>query len=593
MICLLARGHILLEGLPGLGKTELVKVLASLLGLEFRRVQFTPDLLPGDIVGSPILEDQGGTRKLAFHRGPVFANLVLADEINRATPKTQSALLEAMQEQRVTVMGESHALPRPFFVLATQNPIELEGTYPLPEAQLDRFTFKINVESVSSATLEEIISTRKHGRAPQLSVVVSAVELDRLFELTDMIHLPTAVANYIARLVHASHPKSETAPDEVRRFVRFGASPRAAIALAETARGSALLAGRPNVSFDDVRRVTASVLQHRLLLDYAARLEGWTTVRLIDRLLETVPQIDRSLPGDSQGVTPQRPHLLPRLLRRERAGAVGIVLALVAAVGPIPACGSGDERTTNADDLTIRSDTRWAGGGEGGYLPIRVRVTNHGKPRDLTFEFESYGEGSNVRVRRAIGVDQNATVHFTLSVPLVESRDGTLHVYEGSRPLQGHQRSISVPSALYLSPSPPAMLVVSPVTVDCARFVDMGNHKSGTTASPRYGYGYGRGTIDASVLANVVPSDLLPESWIDYSGLDYLAIPRDELERLEHPVRAAILKWVQSGGSLLVYDVGKDADALARLDRLIEGPKRRRRRGSTLSRPTDPAARSR
>ena len=137
------------------------------------------------------------------------------------------------------------------------------------------------------------------------------------------------------------------------------------------------------------------------------------------------------------------------------------------------------------------------------------------------------------------------------------------------------------------------MLVVSPVTVDCARFVDMGNHKSGTTASPRYGYGYGRGTIDASVLANVVPSDLLPESWIDYSGLDYLAIPRDELERLEHPVRAAILKWVQSGGSLLVYDVGKDADALARLDRLIESPKRRRRRGSTLSRPTDPAARSR
>jgi MoxR-like ATPase len=203
-----------------------------------------------------------------------------------------------MQERSVTVAGTTHLLAPPFFVLATQNPLEMEGTYPLPEAQLDRFTFKINVESVSSATLEEIISTRKHGRAPQLSVAISAAELGRLFELTDMIHLPTAVANYIARLVHASHPKSETAPDEVRRFVRFGASPRAAIALAETARGSALLAGRPNVSFDDVRRVTASVLQHRLLLDYAARLEGWTTVRLIDRLLETVPQVDRSLPGD-------------------------------------------------------------------------------------------------------------------------------------------------------------------------------------------------------------------------------------------------------------------------------------------------------
>lgn len=300
VICLLARGHILLEGLPGLGKTELVKSLASLLGLDFHRVQFTPDLLPGDIIGSPILEEQGGGRKLVFHRGPIFANLVLADEINRATPKTQSALLEAMQEHRVTVMGESHALPYPFFVLATQNPIELEGTYPLPEAQLDRFTFKVNVESVSSATLEEIISTRKHGRAPDLAVVISGEELNRLFELTDLIHLPAAVANYIARLVNASHPKSAAAPEEVRRFGRFGASPRAAIALAETARGSALLAGRPNVSFDDVRRVAPCVLQHRLLLDYSARLEGWTTVRLIERLLETVPQVDRSLPGDLQ-----------------------------------------------------------------------------------------------------------------------------------------------------------------------------------------------------------------------------------------------------------------------------------------------------
>jgi hypothetical protein len=271
-------------------------------------------------------------------------------------------------------------------------------------------------------------------------------------------------------------------------------------------------------------------------------------------------------------VKPQRPHFWFRLHAGSPLRAVGLVLVLVAAIGPLPAFGSGNEHTTNADDLTIRSDTRWAGGGEGGYLPIRVRVTNHGKPRDLTFEFESYGEGNSVRVRRAIGVDQNATVHFTLSVPLVEPRDGTLHVYDGSSPLHGHQRSISVPSGLYLSPSPPAMLVVSPVTVDCARFVDMANHKSGASATPRYGYGYGRGTIDASQLANVVPSDLLPESWIDYSGLDYLAIPRDELERLEHPVRTAILKWVQSGGSLLVYDVGKDADVLSRLDRLIEAP---------------------
>lgn len=300
VICLLARGHILLEGLPGLGKTELVKALASLLGLEFRRVQFTPDLLPGDIIGSPILEEQNGSRKLVYHQGPIFANLVLADEINRATPKTQSALLEAMQEHRVTVMGEAHPLPRPFFVLATQNPIELEGTYPLPEAQLDRFTFKVNVEAVSTGTLEEIISTRQHGRPPVLSAVVSGLELNRLFELTDLVHFPHAVANYVARLVSASHPGSQEAPEEVQRYARYGASPRAAIALAETARASALLSGRPNVGFDDVRRVAHSVLQHRLLLDYAARLEGWTPTRLIDRILEAVPEIARPLPEDLQ-----------------------------------------------------------------------------------------------------------------------------------------------------------------------------------------------------------------------------------------------------------------------------------------------------
>jgi MoxR-like ATPase len=298
VICLLARGHILLEGLPGLGKTELVKSLAALLGIDFRRIQFTPDLLPGDIIGAPILQEQQGVRKLVFHRGPIFANLVLADEINRATPKTQSALLEAMQEHRVTVMGESHALPLPFFVLATQNPIELEGTYPLPEAQLDRFMFKINVEGVSTNTLEEIILTRKHGVGPELPVMLDAVELNRLFELSDQVHLPTAVANYIARLVNATHPDAAEAPDEVKRFVRFGASPRAAIALAATARSAALLAGRPNVAFDDVRRVARSVLVHRLLLDYSARLEGWTTPRLIERLLESVPQVARALPPD-------------------------------------------------------------------------------------------------------------------------------------------------------------------------------------------------------------------------------------------------------------------------------------------------------
>ena len=297
-ICLVARGHMLLEGLPGLGKTELVKSLAALLGLEFRRLQFTPDLLPSDIVGAPILEEHAGARKLVFHRGPIFANLVLADEINRATPKTQSALLEAMQEHRVTVMGDTHPLPLPFFVLATQNPIELEGTYPLPEAQVDRFTFKIRVDGVSAGTLEQIITTRRHGRPPLLAVAFSANDLERLFELADRVHLPQAVANYIARLVGATHPERDSSPEEVRKFVRYGASPRAAIALADTSRAAALLAGKPNVGFEEVRRVAQSALAHRLILDYAARLEGWTPTKMVARLLEVVPDVGRELPED-------------------------------------------------------------------------------------------------------------------------------------------------------------------------------------------------------------------------------------------------------------------------------------------------------
>lgn len=301
VIALLARGHLLLEGLPGLGKTELIKSLSRLLGLQFRRVQFTPDLLPGDIVGTPILQEEGGQRRLVFHPGPVFANLVLADEINRASPKTQSALLEAMQERRVTVLGDTHTLPSPFFVLATQNPIELEGTYPLPEAQLDRFTFKIQVHGVSTETLEQIILTRHHGQAPELKEVLTGAELRQLFEHTDQVHLPASVANYIARLVTATQPGREGTSDEVKRFVKFGASPRAAIALASTSRAAALLAGKPNVGFDEVRRVAGSVLSHRLILDYAARLEGWDAPRLVDRLLEVVPEISRSLPQDLKG----------------------------------------------------------------------------------------------------------------------------------------------------------------------------------------------------------------------------------------------------------------------------------------------------
>jgi len=300
-ICLLARGHLLLEGLPGLGKTELVKALSALLGLDFRRVQFTPDLLPSDITGAPILQDAEGVRTLVFQPGPIFANLLLADEINRATPKTQAALLEAMQERRVTVLGESHVLPRPFFVLATQNPIELEGTYPLPEAQIDRFTFKVQVEGVDSATLAEIITTRQHGQAPELDVVCTAEELNELFALVDRVHLPRAVAGYIARLVSATHPSHPESPEPVQQFVRFGASPRAAIALAGTARAAALLAGKPNVGFEEVRAVAGSVLGHRLILDYSARLEGWTTAGMVDVVVEAVPEMANELPEDLAG----------------------------------------------------------------------------------------------------------------------------------------------------------------------------------------------------------------------------------------------------------------------------------------------------
>jgi len=292
----LARGHVLLEGLPGLGKTELVKALASLLALDFRRLQFTPDLLPGDVTGGPILEeDERGRRVLVFHPGPVFTNLLLADEINRASPKTQSALLEAMQERRVTVIGETRALPAPFYVLATQNPIELEGTYPLPEAQLDRFTFKLEVPPVRRATLTRIIGERRGGRTPELEPVLTADELERLFAAVDRVFLPAAVASYVGRLVEATHPDSALATERVRRYVRYGASPRAAIALAEAARAHALIGGKPNAGFEDVRAIAVPAVAHRLVLDYRARLDGAGARALVEELLDAVGEVEETV----------------------------------------------------------------------------------------------------------------------------------------------------------------------------------------------------------------------------------------------------------------------------------------------------------
>jgi len=298
----LARGHVLLEGLPGLGKTELVKALSRLLGLEFKRLQFTPDLLPGDVTGGHILEEGGDGRKLVFHPGPVFTNLLLADEINRASPKTQSALLEAMQERHVTVLGETRALETPFCVLATQNPIELEGTYPLPEAQLDRFLFKLEVAHLDRGTVETIIRERRGGAPPELEVVTDAAGLRELFGLVDRIFLPKAVATYVARLVDATHPASDLAPDCVREYVRFGASPRAAIAIAEAVRAHALLAGKPGAGFDDVYAVAVPAVAHRVVLDYRAKLDGYDGPRVIREVLEKVGELDEGLPKEVDDV---------------------------------------------------------------------------------------------------------------------------------------------------------------------------------------------------------------------------------------------------------------------------------------------------
>lgn len=294
----LARGHVLLEGLPGLGKTELVKALAALLGLDFRRLQFTPDLLPGDITGGHLLEqNEAGSRKLVFHAGPVFCNVLLADEINRASPKTQSALLEAMQERRVTVLGETRPLPEPFYVLATQNPIELEGTYPLPEAQLDRFLFKLEVQRIDRATIQTIITDRRAGRPPELSPVMSADDLRTLFKHVDSIYLPKAVAGFIARLVDSLHPGSELATDKTKSYVKFGPSPRAAIAVAESARAHALLAGKPNVGFDDVRAVAGPAIAHRTVLDYKARLDGVGGADIVAQALASLQELEEKLPS--------------------------------------------------------------------------------------------------------------------------------------------------------------------------------------------------------------------------------------------------------------------------------------------------------
>jgi len=285
---LFAGGHVLLEGVPGLGKTLLIKTLSEGLELSFSRIQFTPDLMPADIIGTNIIvEDPDGRKHFQFQQGPIFAHILLADEINRATPKTQSALLEGMQEGAVTVGGASRPLPAPFFVLATQNPIEMEGTYPLPEAQLDRFLFKLRVRYPAIEELNAIIDRTTQSRAATVSRVVNGPAVMSFRELIREVPIASHVRDFASAIVMATHPQWEKAPEVARRFVRYGASPRGAQALVLGAKVRALAEGRYNVSVDDIKALAAPALRHRIILNFEGEAEGIDTDNLVARIMES------------------------------------------------------------------------------------------------------------------------------------------------------------------------------------------------------------------------------------------------------------------------------------------------------------------
>lgn len=291
LIALVSGGHVLLEGVPGLGKTTLVRALANALRLDFSRIQFTPDLMPSDITGTKVaVQNESGYTSLEFQPGPIFANIILADEINRATPRTQSAMLEAMQERSVTVGRVTHRLEEPFFVLATQNPLEMDGTYTLPEAQLDRFLFKLHVEFPTTEDLHTILERTTGWTEPTIAPVMDRARLMQLRQLASEVALAPHVRDYAIRLVMATHPDRAESPEMVKRYVRIGASPRGAQALVMAARVKAIFEGRSAVSTTDVRSVVKPALRHRMIRTFEGEAENIATDRILDDVLKAVKE---------------------------------------------------------------------------------------------------------------------------------------------------------------------------------------------------------------------------------------------------------------------------------------------------------------
>ena len=288
---ILTGGNVLLEGVPGLGKTELVKALSRVLELDFKRIQFTPDLMPADIVGTNIMTADGnGMYRFEFRRGPIFTQLLLADEINRATPKTQSALLETMQEGSVTAGGTTHHLKQPFFVLATQNPIEQEGTYPLPEAQLDRFMFKVNVGFLNRAELNEVVLRTTLAQTTELKKILDSERILEMRKVLEKVVVADPVRDYAVRMVLATHPESEFAGEKVRKYVKWGASPRATQALIKASRVRALAEGRAHAGFADIRHFASEVLGHRVLLNYDGQADNIKVAELVKEMAAELPE---------------------------------------------------------------------------------------------------------------------------------------------------------------------------------------------------------------------------------------------------------------------------------------------------------------